>query len=271
MPSVPRRLLALVLLLPAPVLAQKAKPAAPPSPPAPPPPPAPVAEKLQALEFRSLGPAIMGGRIDDFAVVESNPSIFYVGTASGGIFKTLNRGVTFEPVFDDQEVSTIGDLALAPSDPSILYLRTGEPNNRQSSSWGNGLYKTMDGGRTWRHLGLSDPQHIGRVVVHPRQPEVVYVAALGRLWGPSRERGLYKTSDGGMTWVNTKFIDEDTGFVDVAMDPESPDTLYAASYQRRRTGFGFNGGGPGSGLWKTTDGGATWTRLTKGLPPDGHG
>src|SRR3990172_11286771 len=113
----------------------------------PPSPPAPVAEKLQALEFRSLGPAIMGGRIDDFAVVESNPSIFYVGTASGGIFKTLNRGVTFEPVFDDQEVSTIGDLALAPSDPSILYLRTGEPNNRQSSSWGNGLYKTMDGGR----------------------------------------------------------------------------------------------------------------------------
>ena len=263
MPSVPRRLLALVLLLPAPVLAQKAKPAAAPSP------PAPVAEKLQALEFRSLGPAIMGGRIDDFAVVESNPSIFYVGTASGGIFKTLNRGVTFEPVFDDQEVSTIGDLALAPSDPSILYVGTGEPNNRQSSSWGNGLYKTMDGGRTWRHLGLSDTQHIGRVVVHPRQPEVVYVAALGRLWGPSRERGLYKTSDGGMTWVNTKFIDEDTGFVDVAMDPESPDTLYAASYQRRRTGFGFNGGGPGSGLWKTTDGGATWTRLTKGLPTDG--
>src|SRR3990172_3067729 len=263
MPSVPRRLLALVLLLPAPVLAQKAKPAAAPSP------PAPVAETLQALEFRSLGPAIMGGRIDDFAVVESNPSVFYVGPASGGIFRTENAGTTFEPVFDDQEVSSIGDLAIAPSDPSILYVGTGEPNNRQSSSWGNGVYKTTDGGRTWRHLGLSDTQHIGRVVVHPRQPDVVYVAALGRLWGPSRERGLYKTSDGGMTWVNTKFIDEDTGFVDVAMDPESPDTLYAASYQRRRTGFGFNGGGPGSGLWKTTDGGATWTRLTKGLPTDG--
>jgi len=231
--------------------------------------PAVTAEALKGLEFRNIGPAIMGGRIDDFAVVEGNPSVFYVGTASGGILKTVNNGVTFTPVFDDQAVSTIGDLAIAPSDPSILYVGTGEPNNRQSSSWGNGVYKTMDGGKTWQHLGLADTHHIGRVVVHPRNPDVVYVAALGHLWGPNRERGLYKTTDGGKTWANTKFIDEDTGFVDVAMDPESPETLYAASYQRRRTGFGYNGGGPGSGLWKTTDGGATWTKLTKGLPTDG--
>jgi photosystem II stability/assembly factor-like uncharacterized protein len=223
-------------------------------------------DPLKGLEFRNIGPAIMGGRIDDFAVVETNPSVFYVGTASGGIFKTTNRGTTFEPVFDDQLVSTIGDLTLAPSDPQILYVGTGEPNNRQSSSWGNGVYKTLDGGKTWQHIGLADTHHVGRVLVHPRHPDVVYVAALGRLWGPSRERGLYKTTDGGRTWTNTKFVDEDTGFVDVAMDSESPETLYAASYQRRRTPFGFSGGGPGSGLWKTIDGGASWTRLAKGLP-----
>ena len=225
-----------------------------------------TAEHLKGLEFRSIGPAIMGGRIDDFAVVESNPSTFYVGTASGGILKTTNNGTTFEPVFDDQLVSSIGDLAIAPSDPQVLYAGTGEPNNRQSSSWGNGVYKSLDGGKTWQHAGLAETHHIGRVLVHPRNAEVVYVAALGRLWGPSQERGLYKTTDGGRSWTNTKFVDQDTGFVDVAMDPQSPDTLYAASYQRRRTPFGYNGGGPGSGLWKTTSGGATWTKLTKGLP-----
>jgi photosystem II stability/assembly factor-like uncharacterized protein len=225
-----------------------------------------TAEFLKGLEFRSIGPAIMGGRIDDFAVVESNPSTFYVGTASGGILKTTNNGTTFEPIFDDQLVSSIGDLAIAPSDPQVLYAGTGEPNNRQSSSWGNGVYKSLDGGKTWQHAGLAETHHIGRVLVHPSHPEVVYVAALGRLWGPSQERGLYKTTDGGRTWTNTKFVDQDTGFVDVAMDPRSPDTLYAASYQRRRTPFGYNGGGPGSGLWKSVDGAATWTKLTKGLP-----
>ncbi len=232
--------------------------------------PAPVpAEALAGLEFRNIGPAIMGGRIDDFAVVEGRPSTFYVAAASGGLWKTVNNGVTFEPVFDDQEVSSIGDVAVAPSDPSILYVGTGEPNNRQSSSWGNGVYKSLDAGKTWIHLGLADTHHIGRVAVHPTNPDVAYVAALGHLWGPSKERGLFRTSDGGKTWVNTKFIDEDTGFVDVAMDPESPQTLYAASYQRRRTPFGYNGGGPGSALWKTTNGGETWTKLTQGLPTEG--
>jgi photosystem II stability/assembly factor-like uncharacterized protein len=223
-------------------------------------------EQLEGFEFRNIGPAIMGGRIDDFAVVERDPSVFYVGTASGGILKTTNAGITFEPVFDDQAVSSIGALAIAPSDPQILYVGTGEPNNRQSSSWGDGVYKTLDGGKTWQHVGLADTHHIGRVLVHPQNPAVVYVAALGRLWGPGRDRGLYKTTDGGRTWTNTKFIDEDTGFVDVAIDPQSPDTLYAASYQRRRTPYGYNGGGPGSGLWKTIDGGASWKKLAKGLP-----
>jgi photosystem II stability/assembly factor-like uncharacterized protein len=224
---------------------------------------------FKGLEFRNIGPAIMGGRIDDFAVSPSDPATFYVGTASGGVFKTTNDGTTFEPVFDSEAVSTIGDLAIAPSDPQILYVGTGEPNNRQSSSWGAGVYRTLDGGKTWSFLGLKDTQHIGRIVVHPKNPDVVYVAALGHLWGPNKERGLFKTTDGGKTWTNVKFIDENTGFVDVAMDPQSPNTLYAASYERRRTAFGYDGGGPGGAIWKTVDGGATWTKLTSGLPTDG--
>ena len=237
--------------------------------PPPAPPPLITSDALKGLEFRNIGPAIMGGRIDDFAVLESRPSTFYVGAASGGLWKTENNGTTFEPVFDDQESSSIGAIAIAPSDPSVLYVGTGEPNNRQSSSWGHGVYKTGDGGKTWTHLGLPDTHHIGRVVVHPTNPDVVYVAALGHLWGPNKERGLYKTTDGGKTWTNTKFVDEDTGFVDVAMDPASPSILYAASYQRRRSPFGYNGGGPGSALWKTTDGGGTWKKLAEGLPKEG--
>jgi photosystem II stability/assembly factor-like uncharacterized protein len=204
-------------------------------------------------------------------VVESDPRIFYVATASGGIWKTVNNGTTFVPVFDDYEVSSIGDIALAPSDPQTLYAGTGEPNNRQSSSWGNGVYRTRDGGKTWTHVGLSGTQAIGRIVVHPTNADVAYVAALGPLWGPGGERGLFKTTDGGRTWTNTKSIDADTGFVDVAMDPQSPDTLYAASYQRRRQPFGYSGGGPGAALWKTTDGGGSWKKLTKGLPEGERG
>lgn len=229
----------------------------------------PVTAVLDKLEFRSIGPAIMGGRVDDFAVVESSPSTFYVATASGGVWKTVNHGTTFEPVFDKEETSSIGDVTVSTSHPSIVYVGTGEPNNRQSSSWGNGVYRSTDAGRTWTHLGLSGTHHIGRIAVHPTNPEVAYVAALGQLWGPSGERGVFRTTDGGKTWKNVKFVDEDTGFVDVAMDPLSPHVLYAASYQRRRTPFGFNGGGPGSGLWKTIDGGETWKRLTTGLPTEG--
>jgi photosystem II stability/assembly factor-like uncharacterized protein len=238
------------------------------APPSPAPPAAPDTA-LDGLQFRNIGPALMGGRIDDFAVQEDAPSTFYVATASGGLWKTQNDGTTFEPIFDDQPVSSIGDVALAPSDPSILYVGTGEANNRQSSSWGNGVYRSLDGGQTWTHLGLADTHHIGRIVVHPRNPDVAYVAALGHLWGPNQERGLYKTSDGGRTWSQSKFVDADTGFVDVAMDPQSPHILYAASYQRRRTPHGYNGGGPGSALWKTVDGGGTWKKLTNGLPKDG--
>jgi len=223
---------------------------------------------MQNLRWRDIGPAIMGGRIDDFAVVDSDPSTIYVGTASGGVWKTTNAGTTWEPIFDDQEVPTIGDIAIAPSDPMIVWVGSGEPNNRQSSSWGNGIYKSEDGGRTWKNMGLRETQHIGRVVIHPTNPNIVYVAAVGHLWGPNKERGVYKTTDGGKTWTNILFINEDTGVIDIIIDPQSPDTLLAASYQRRRSVFGFNGSGPGSAIYKTTDAGATWRKLSRGLPYD---
>jgi photosystem II stability/assembly factor-like uncharacterized protein len=228
-------------------------------------------DKLKNLEFREIGPATMGGRIDDFAVVESNPNIVYVGVASGGVWKTTNNGTTWEPVFDKEAVSSIGDIAIAPSDPSIVWVGTGEPNNRQSSSWGDGVYKSFDGGKTWKHMGLEATRHIGRIVVHPKNPEVAYVAALGHLWGPNPERGVYKTTDGGKTWAQVLKINDDTGVSDIAMDPESPETLYAAAYERRRTPYGYNGGGPDSAIYKTIDGGANWKKLTKGLPYENGG
>src|SRR5579872_7234904 len=223
-------------------------------------------DTFKSIKFREIGPAVMGGRIDDFAVVESNPDIIYVGSASGGIFKTTNGGTTWEPLFDDQSTSTIGDLAIAPNDPSIVWAGTGEDNNRQSSSWGNGIYKSTDGGRTWTRMGLEKTMHIGRIVINPSDPNVVYVAATGNMWGPSKDRGLYKTTDGGKSWTNVLFVNDDTGITDVVMDPQSPGTLIAAAYQRRRTVWGYNGSGPGSAIYKTTDGGATWKKLEKGLP-----
>jgi photosystem II stability/assembly factor-like uncharacterized protein len=222
---------------------------------------------LRSFVWRSIGPANMGGRVDDIAVDERNPSTYYVAFATAGIWKTTNNGTTWKPIFDRYPVSSIGDIALAPSNPDIIYVGTGEANNRQSSSFGAGVYKSIDGGETFEYVGLKATQTIARVVVHPRDPDVVYVAAPGHLFGPNPERGLYKTTDGGRTWVNTKFIDEDTGFTDVVMHPTNPNFLLAASYQRRRQPWGFNGGGPGSGIWKTTDGAKSWTRLTgNGLP-----
>ena len=227
-------------------------------------------DALSSIPFREIGPANPGGRIDDIAVVESDPRIMYAASAAGGIFKTVNGGVTWTPITDKLPNSTVGDIAIAPSDPSIVYAGMGEANNRQSSSWGNGVYKSMDAGKTWVHLGLEETHHIGRMVVHPTSPDVVFVAALGHLWGPNKERGVFKSTDGGKTWSNVLFLNEDTGAVDLAMDPQSPNTIYAAMYQRRRSQWGFNGGGSHSGLYKTIDGGANWQKLKGGLPEAGE-
>ncbi len=221
---------------------------------------------LSRLPWRAIGPAVMGGRIDDVAVDERNPSVIYVGAASGGLWKSINAGTTWTPLFDRQSVSSIGDIALAPSNPDIVWVGTGEPNNRQSSTFGDGVYRSSDGGRSWTHAGLRDSHHIGRVIVDPSDPDIVYVAALGHLWGPNKERGVFKTIDGGRTWTNVLFINEDTGVVDMAIDAQNREVLYAAAYQRRRAPWGFNGGGPGGGIHKSTDGGRTWTKLAGGLP-----
>jgi len=221
---------------------------------------------LAGLQLRAIGPANMSGRVVDLAVVESNPFTFYVATATGGLWKTSDNGVTLEPVFFKEAVHSIGAITVSQSNPDIVWVGTGERANRQSSSWGDGVYTSTDAGRTWTHMGLAGTRHIGRIVLHPTNPAIVYVAALGHLWGPNEERGLYKSTDGGKTWAKILYVDQDTGVVDVAMDPSSPNTLYAASHQRRRQAFGFHGGGPGSALHKSTDGGKTWSRLTKGLP-----
>jgi photosystem II stability/assembly factor-like uncharacterized protein len=233
--------------------------------------PAPVNQSddplLEPFVWRSIGPAIMGGRVDDIAIHESDLSTIYVGYATGGLWKTVNNGTTWTPVFDEQPNTSIGALAIAPSDPKIIYVGTGEPNNRQSSSFGAGVFKSIDAGETWIYVGLKETQTIGRLAIHPKDPNIVYVAAVGALFGPNPERGVYKTTDGGKTWTNTNFIDNDTGFIDIVMHSTRPDTLLAASYQRRRQPWGFNGGGPGSGIWKTENGGRTWTKLTgSGLP-----
>ena len=230
-----------------------------------------IAAQFQDLRFRAIGPTVMGGRIHDIEALPTNPAVMYVASASGGLWKSVNKGTTWTPIFDDQPVSTFGDVAIAPSNPDIVWAGTGEQNNRQSTSWGNGMYRSIDAGKTWTHLGLENTRHIGRVRVHPTNPDIAYVAALGNLWAPSPDRGVYKTTDGGKTWSKVLFVDTLTGVVDLAMDPSNPEVLYAAAYQRLRRAWGFNGGGPGSGIYKTTDGGRTWTKLGTGLPSGDKG
>jgi photosystem II stability/assembly factor-like uncharacterized protein len=224
------------------------------------------------LPWRSIGPANMSGRVTDIAVPKGRVSTIYCATASGGVWKTVNNGTTWTPIFDRYGTSSIGAIAVADSNPDIVWVGTGEANASSYTSWGDGVYRSIDGGRTFSHMGLKDTHHIGRIAIHPRNPDIVFVAALGHLWGPNAERGLYRTSDGGRTWTNVKYISEDAGFVDIAMDPRDPDVLYAAAYARRSHRFDdFDSVGidvlEGGGIFKTTDGGGTWAQLTRGLPP----
>jgi photosystem II stability/assembly factor-like uncharacterized protein len=225
-----------------------------------------AASEFRDLRLRSIGPAVMGGRIDVVTAHADHPSVLYLGAASGGVWKSVNMGTTWTPIFDGHETSSIGDIAVAPSNPDIVWVGTGEPNNRQSSSFGYGVYRSVDGGATFERAGLEQSGHIGQVVVHPGDPRTVYVAALGPLWSSGGERGVFRTRDAGKTWERVLYSNEDTGAVDLVMDPRNPDVLYAALYQRRRVPWGFSGGGAGGGLYKTTDGGDNWKRLEKGLP-----
>jgi photosystem II stability/assembly factor-like uncharacterized protein len=231
----------------------------------------PPADPFPGLKFRNIGPATMGGRIDDIAVLESNPAVFYVGTATGGLWKTVNNGTTWTVHFDDlDDVVSIGDIAIPPNDANTVWVGSGENNNRQSGSWGNGVYKSTDGGETWKHMGLANSKHIARIIVDPIDHDIVYVAALGSLWGPGGDRGVFKTTDGGLNWTRVLVPpNESTGATELVMDPSNNKVLYAATYQRQRATWGFNGGGPGSGMWKSSDAGRTWTRLTQGVPT-GH-
>jgi photosystem II stability/assembly factor-like uncharacterized protein len=230
--------------------------------------------RLAELPWRSIGPAVTSGRVIDFAVPEGpKPQIgdrlgelFYVASASGGVWKTTNGGTTWEAIFDHEGSASIGDIAVAPSNANILWVGTGEANNQRSSSWGDGVYKSENGGKTWTNMGLRKSEHIGRVIVHPTNPDIVFVAAAGPLWGAGGDRGLFRTTDGGVTWKNVKNIDTHAGFTDVIFDPTNPDVIYAASFQRERRPYSYVGGGPGSAIWKSTNGGNSWARLAEGLP-----
>lgn len=208
----------------------------------------------------------MGGRVHDIAVLEKSPRTFYLATASGGLWRTTNGGINFQPLWGREAAAAMGAVALDPTQPDVIWVGTGEQNNRNSTSWGAGVYRSTDAGKTWTHMGLAETRHIGQLLIDPRNPNVVYVAALGRLWGPNPERGLYKTTDGGATWQHVLSLDEDTGVVDLAMDPGDPDHLLAAAYERRRWAWSFSSGGRKSGLYRSTDAGKTWRKVSQGLP-----
>jgi photosystem II stability/assembly factor-like uncharacterized protein len=224
------------------------------------------ADTFSGLKFRSIGPAVASGRVMSIAVNPKNKVEYYVGVASGGVWKTVNDGTTWTPVFDKEGSYSIGWVALDPNDASVVWVGTGESNSQRSVSYGDGIYRSDDGGKNWQNLGLKKSEHIGRVVIDPRDSKVVYVAAEGPLWGPGGDRGLYKSVDGGKNWKAVLTISENTGVVDVAIDPSNPDIIYAAAYQRRRHVFTLIDGGPESAIYKSTDAGATWNKLKNGLP-----
>jgi photosystem II stability/assembly factor-like uncharacterized protein len=223
---------------------------------------------LAGLAARPIGPATMSGRLPALDVVESNPDVMYAGGAAGGVWKSVNGGLTWTSVFDDQPVASIGAIAVNQANPDIVWVGTGEANPRNSVSIGNGIYRSLDGGRTWAHLGLEKTEHISHIVLHPTDPNVAWVAALGQVWGENPERGVFKTTDGGKSWRRVLYVDPRTGGADLLLDPSNPDKLFAAMWEFRRWPWGFKSGGPGSGLYVSHDGGESWKRYTEedGLP-----
>jgi len=227
---------------------------------------------FSGLELREIGPAMTSGRISDVAVDPRDPHTWFVASASGGVWKTTNAGTTFIPVFDHEGSFSIGCVTIDPHNPLVVWVGTGENNSQRSVSMGDGVYKSVDGGKSWKNAGLKDSEHIGKILIDPRNSDVVYVAAQGPLWAAGGDRGLYKTADGGKTWKAILTISADTGVTDAVFDPSNPDTLYAASYQRRRHVYTLIDGGPESAIYKSTDAGATWTKLDKnGLPKEDMG
>ena len=224
---------------------------------------------VAGLKWRNVGPSNFGGRLSDVVGIPGPSKTIFVAAAAGGIWKSGNNGTTWRPVFDDKRIISMGVLAIAPSDTQQVWAGTGEPNSRNTIEPGAGIYKSNDGGLTWTLMGLEKTQHIGRIVVHPKDPNTVYVAALGAAWKSNPERGVYKTTDGGKTWNLIKFISDKAGFVDIALDPSNPDVLWASSYQRFRTPYSLHSGGAGSGLWKSADAGKTWTEVKGGGFPAG--
>lgn len=221
---------------------------------------------FSALNFRSVGPAVTSGRISDFAVNPKNPSEYYVATASGGVWKTTNKGITYTSIFDGQGSYSIGCITMDPSNTAAIWVGTGENNNQRSVGYGDGVYKSEDGGKTWKNMGLKTSEHIAKIIVDPTNADIVYVAAYGPVWSEGGERGVYKTTDGGKTWKCIKEVSKYTGCNDLIMDPRNPQVLYAAFHQRMRKVFTYIGGGPESALYKSADGGATWTKMENGLP-----
>ena len=224
---------------------------------------------IAGMRWRAVGPANFMGRVSDVAGIPSPSKTLFVAAAGGGIWKTTNNGFTWRPVFDDKRVISMGMLAIAPTDTQQVWAGTGEPNSRNSIEPGGGIYKSTDGGITWTLKGLEKTEHIGRIVVHPTNPNVVFVAALGAAWRSNPERGLYRTTDGGTTWQQVKFVSDKAGFIDVAINQKDPNIMFAASWERLRTPYSLKSGGPGSALFKSTDGGTTWSEIKGGGWPDG--
>jgi photosystem II stability/assembly factor-like uncharacterized protein len=229
------------------------------------------AQKLDALAFRAVGPALTSGRVADLAINPLNPDEWYVAAASGGVWKTSNHGLTFEPLFDDQGSYSIGCITLDPSNSHTVWVGTGENNNQRSVAYGDGVYKSTDGGSSWTNVGLKASEHIGMIAVHPKNSNIVWVAAYGPLWSSGGERGIYKTTDGGTTWRRVLNVSEHTGFNEVHLDPRNPNVLFATAHQRRRHVYTYVSGGPESGLWKSEDGGETWSEVKNGIPSGDKG